>query len=131
MRAKSRFFSLRTLSFSLGALVVLVLALMFFYRQMSESVQREGEQVARDAIIRALISCYATEGSYPASLDYLINHYGIVIDEKYVVNYVVFASNVFPEVTLTNRNRGTNSGKHKPGGDNSGTDDAGKERRRQ
>ena len=70
-QAKKAKFSLRRVVFSLGALIVLALVLILFTRHVSDSVQREGERVAREAIVRALISCYAAEGSYPTSLDYL------------------------------------------------------------
>ena len=105
VRYKNRFFSLRTGLLSLGALAILVLALILFTGQVSGSVQRESERIAHDAIVRALISCYAAEGSYPSSLAYLEKRYGVTIDYgNYVVDYVVFASNVMPEVTLTKRN---------------------------
>jgi hypothetical protein len=89
---------------SLCVLALAILLILFLTRQVSDSVQREAEKIARDAIIRALITCYAAEGSYPSSLSYLERHYGVIIDhEKYIVNYGVFASNVVPEVTLRKR----------------------------
>ena len=42
-------------------------------------------------------SCYAVEGRYPESLEYLEENYGIRVDrEEYLVLYEVFADNVKP-----------------------------------
>ena len=53
------------------------------------------------ALRRGCVACYAAEGSYPADLDYLKEHYGIQVDEtQYVVYYDLFASNLMPEITV-------------------------------
>lgn len=55
----------------------------------------------KDAIDNAVVGCYATEGRYPESLDYLVENYGIQIDkERYVVIYDAFADNVRPRVQV-------------------------------
>ena len=49
----------------------------------SEESMRQLEQALR----RGCVACYAAEGSYPADLDYLKEHYGIQVDEtQYVVD---------------------------------------------
>ena len=54
-----------------------------------------------DAIQRALNLCYAQEGFYPARLDYLIGHYGIIISSAdYFVYYKTIGSNIRPDVTV-------------------------------
>ena len=99
-----RFFNTRSIIVSLSLLVILTLGFLLLTMHVSDSVERESDRIVRDAIIRALIACYAAEGSYPASLSYLEQHYGVVIDyDKYIINYGVFASNVVPEVTLRKR----------------------------
>lgn len=41
------------------------------------------------------------EGSYPESLDYLKEHYGITYDpEKYIVDYEIIGSNLMPDVKV-------------------------------
>ena len=48
-----------------------------------------------------MVSCYAIEGAYPESFDYLKENYNLYIDEdKYSVQYMVFASNIMPTVTI-------------------------------
>ena len=50
---------------------------------------------------RACIQCYAIEGRYPPSVEYLEENYGIQIDhDKYNVFYDGFASNIMPEITV-------------------------------
>ena len=104
MKKKSRFFSARyiTLTFVLFALAIFIL--IFFTNQVSQSVERESKQITRDAIIRALVTCYATEGSYPAKFSHIEEYYGVTVDyNRYIVDYEVFASNVMPEISLIDR----------------------------
>ena len=54
-----------------------------------------------DAVRRASVQCYAIEGRYPPSVEYLEEHYGIVIDRnRYNVFYDGWASNVMPDITV-------------------------------
>ncbi|MBP3926404.1 MAG: hypothetical protein J6D13_04380 [Clostridium sp.] len=54
-----------------------------------------------DAIRRASVQCYSIEGRYPPSVEYLEEHYGIVIDhERYNVFYDGWASNIMPDITV-------------------------------
>ncbi len=53
------------------------------------------------ALRRAAVACYAAEGIYPPTLDYLKQHYGVQIDEnRYAVFYEVFADNLMPDITV-------------------------------
>lgn len=55
----------------------------------------------RKALLDACIQCYALEGSYPPSLNYLNEHYGVILNkDKYFYYYEVFASNVLPDVEV-------------------------------
>jgi len=61
----------------------------------------EGKRVLEESIRRAVVSCYALEGSYPQDIEYLEENYGVRIDEnKYSVKYSIFASNIMPEITV-------------------------------
>lgn len=47
------------------------------------------------------VQCYATEGAYPPSLEYLVNHYGLVLnDEKYIYEYEPVAENLKPLIQV-------------------------------
>lgn len=69
---------------------------------VSRGSTEEGQRILEESLRRAAVSCYAIEGRYPPSLDYLTQHYGVVIDDnKYEVFYTgVFASNIMPEITV-------------------------------
>lgn len=63
--------------------------------------QEAGRQQLEDALRRAAVACYAAEGIYPPTVDYLEAHYGIQIDrQRYYVFYEVFAENVMPQITV-------------------------------
>ena len=48
--------------------------------------------------------CYAIEGMYPESVEYLCESYGLIYDKsKYIVYYDSFASNIRPTVTVLER----------------------------
>lgn len=71
---------------------------------ISKTTQAQQQASLAAAIRRSAVHCYATEGTYPASLSYLKEHYGIRYDEKkYLVDYEVFASNLMPEITVIAR----------------------------
>ncbi len=68
---------------------------------LSGKAEAEGEETLRSAIARAVVQCYAIEGRYPPSVEYLEENYGIQIDrERYYVFYEGFASNVMPDITV-------------------------------
>ena len=74
--------------------------LLSFLLFLNRTGQRSQETL-RKAITRACIQCYAIEGRYPPSVEYLEENYGIQIDhDKYNVFYDGFASNIMPEITV-------------------------------
>lgn len=55
----------------------------------------------RKSIDKAVINCYAIEGAYPESLEYIEENYGVVIDrDKFIVIYEVLGPNVLPNVIV-------------------------------
>lgn len=74
---------------------------------VSNAAEKNSEaelEAAYDSIRRAIVTCYAVEGSYPESYEYLKERYGVRVDEeKYAVIYSVFASNIMPDVTILQR----------------------------
>lgn len=56
-----------------------------------------------EMIDKALVQCYALEGSYPsgAQFDEKMAKYGVVLNnEKYIYHYEVLGSNVRPEIIV-------------------------------
>ena len=61
-------------------------------------------ELVRDAVRNAAVTCYAVEGAYPDSVDYLREHYRLAYDEnRYFVTYESFASNRIPDIYVTER----------------------------
>lgn len=69
--------------------------------RLDQGRQAEGCRLVEQALRRAAVSCYAAEGFYPPDVAYLQQHYGLQYDEeRYVVYYDRFASNLMPEITV-------------------------------
>ena len=70
-------------------------------QEAARTSDQEGLRMAQEAIERAVISCYSLEGVYPATYEEVKAKSGLAIDEdKYVIFYDVFASNMRPSVTV-------------------------------
>lgn len=86
------------------SILIFVLVIGAFVRgavSFSGKARSEGDVTLRNAIARATVQCYAIEGRYPPSVEYLEEHYGIQIDRRrYHVFYEGFASNIMPDITV-------------------------------
>lgn len=87
-----------------GTILVFLACTLLLWRGVSSiSAQAKVSQTEnlKNAIVRSAVHCYAVEGSYPESLDYIKEHYGISWDpDKYVVDYAILGSNMMPSVTI-------------------------------
>ncbi|WP_026508929.1 hypothetical protein [Butyrivibrio sp. MC2013] len=71
-----------------------------YYRQDSLS----------NALRKDIAQCYAIEGFYPPSLEYIREHYGLSYDEEvFFIDYSAFGSNIYPDVTILNIQTGVAS----------------------
>lgn len=69
--------------------------------RISAGQAEQGRQQLETALRRAAVACYAAEGIYPPTLEYLQTHYGVQIDtQRYTVFYEIFAENLMPEITV-------------------------------
>lgn len=84
--------------------LVLVLTLVLFrlgVDSLSDSTARRQKDILEKALARSISYCYAAEGTYPESLDYIREHYGLHYDEsRFFVDYRVQGGNLRPEVTI-------------------------------
>ena len=85
-----------------AVLLAAVLAIFLIcVRAVSGRTEDEELSILENAIRRASVQCYSIEGRYPPSVEYLEEHYGIVVDsDKYAVFYDGFASNLMPDITV-------------------------------
>ena len=73
-------------------------------RQAARVSDEEGLRMAEQAVRQAAVSCYALEGAYPASYVDLKQRSGVAVDEeRYIIFYEIFASNIMPDVTVLER----------------------------
>jgi|WetSurMetagenome_2_1015567.scaffolds.fasta_scaffold590620_2 hypothetical protein len=86
----------------IATFVVIAALVVYGLVNVGRGSMDEGQRLLEESLRRAAVSCYAIEGRYPPSLDYLVTYYGVVIDsERYDVFYTgVFASNILPEITV-------------------------------
>ena len=74
INAKAVLFVLLTVLVVGGFLVAL--------QNLDSGHRKEGKEQLEAAIRRSAVACYAAEGIYPPDIDYLVEHYGIQIDEE-------------------------------------------------
>ncbi len=83
---------------------VFTLITAVFYQgidSLSSSTQRRQKESLENALNRNITYCYAVEGAYPESLDYLKEHYGLTYDEdRFFVDYQVIGANILPNITI-------------------------------
>ncbi|MCR4587802.1 MAG: hypothetical protein K5682_05285 [Lachnospiraceae bacterium] len=91
------------------SLVVIVVVFLLFFRGLatvSGNTLDKQEDALNRALNRSIIQCYAVEGTYPPSLDYLKEHYGLIYDEElFFVDYTAIGSNIRPDVTVIRRTK--------------------------
>lgn len=92
---------LRSLFAPLIFFLVLLVFMAFGTGLVSRKSGEEQTKILTDAVNRAVVQCYATEGAYPPNIAYLEEHYGLLVDHtNYIVHYEAFASNIYPTVLV-------------------------------
>lgn len=88
---------------SLGTLIAILVSLLIILMvgssliRLNRQSREAGLRVAGEALERAVMQCYALEGAYPPSLDYLVENYGLLVNQgKYVYLYEPVAGNIHP-----------------------------------
>lgn len=85
--------------------IALLLAVVAFFvvgvTRLESGRQAQGKQQLEEAVRRTVVACYAVEGFYPPSVQYMQDRYALQYDEsRYVIRYEVVASNLMPEITV-------------------------------
>lgn len=84
--------------------LIILLAFIFGLSSIQESTISKQKESLETAITRDITHCYAVEGYYPPSLDYMEEHYGLTYDkELFFVDYQPIGSNMRPNVTIIMR----------------------------
>ena len=84
--------------------VIVVAALLWFATAVDSLNSGRSEEDLRqleESLRRGCVACFAAEGVYPPSVDYLKDRYGLQVDEeRYTVHYYAFAENLMPDITV-------------------------------
>lgn len=101
-KQRNRARALRLVAFALA--LVLLAGGWFAADAVGQSLREQGAVSVRDAILDSAKQCCAIEGSYPSSLEHLVNDYGLRINSSdYIITYEVFAENIVPSVVVVPR----------------------------
>ena len=87
-----------------AVLVILIAAILIVFMSgftdFGKKAEEEQLNAVRALVERAVVQCYALEGSYPPNLEYL-RSYGVVPNyDHYIYNYEVVGANVFPIIEI-------------------------------
>jgi hypothetical protein len=90
-------------------LLILIFGAIGFstYTAIDQIAARQDEDQSKAieiVLIKAAVQCYALEGSYPPDLNYLKDHYGVILNEtKYFYFYEAQGSNILPKIMVIRR----------------------------
>lgn len=84
---------------------VLFLAVTLFFclglDNLADRTREEQKKSIEEAVWHGITQCYAIEGRYPESLEYLKAEYGIRYDtDQFFVDYQILGANIMPDVTV-------------------------------
>ncbi len=84
----------------------MVICLFTAIHVLDRGYSNQGGQQLETALRRSAVACYAAEGIYPPTVDYLKEHYGVQIDtSRYHVFYEIFADNIMPQITVLEKGK--------------------------
>lgn len=99
--SRGRLRMLRFISLPLLAFILLFILFMRGVSSVSDTTYEKQEESLHTAIERSVVQCYAVEGTYPPSLTYLEDHYGLTYDhDLFFIDYQAYGSNIFPDITI-------------------------------
>ena len=92
----------RRLIACVGAFLLCLVVICASWAAIHASLKQQGAQSLQASVLESANQCYAVEGAYPISLEYLQDYYGLVFDEsEYQIDYEIFAENIAPKVKVT------------------------------
>jgi hypothetical protein len=94
----------RRIIIGLVAAVVCLFLCVFLFTRMDLDMNRQAVESLRQNVTEACVQCYAIEGTYPVSISYLEQNYGVRYDgSKYAVSLSAGSGNQLPTVQVTLR----------------------------
>lgn len=87
---------------SVAVFAVVVVITVWLIAGMERRVDEEQTVRLEEALSRAAVTCYAVEGRYPPTLEYLMDAYGVAVDfDHFMVDYMTINQNSMPFITVT------------------------------
>ncbi|MDO5518957.1 MAG: hypothetical protein Q4G58_00555 [bacterium] len=101
MKGKNIRQMLKGLLLSSITLVVFITILLKGFVYFDGVNQVQSKELLEQSVRKATVECYAVEGVYPSTLEYLEENYGIIYDkDKYGVEYGCWSSNIMPTIVV-------------------------------
>lgn len=96
-----RTFRINFISLPILAFIILFVLFMNGLTSVSDSTLEKQEESLQKAVNHIVTQCYAVEGTYPPSLDYLENHYGLTYNhDLFFIDYQAYGINMYPDITI-------------------------------
>ena len=98
----------RIISVAIPSITFVILLVIFLngIRSLNQTSYDKHQESLENALNRSISQCYAVEGVYPPSLDYIIEHYGLTDNEDlFIVDYNYYGGNLLPEVTVLRKQK--------------------------
>ena len=83
--------------------IVIITIAVISINSVGQSTEKESLAITENSIRRAMITCYAQEGRYPESIEYLKENYQLHISDDYDVYYDIFAGNIMRDVRVVRK----------------------------
>ena len=100
-RLKKFIINIKGVVFTAAILFAVVTLFIIAVNGAAEKADSSAASTLERAIRRAAVQCYAIEGFYPVELDYLVENYGLIIDEtRFMVYYRAEMPNFIPAIQV-------------------------------
>lgn len=87
--------------FTLLCILAVLLIITSAGSHFGNAYSNESLRQMEDTVRQYAVQCYALEGEYPESLDYLVDNYMLTLNEdEYVYHYKFIGSNMMPDITV-------------------------------
>lgn len=94
----------RNFILSLAVFAAVIFLFLFGVSALSEKADAQELTTLTNALNRSITRCYTLEGSYPPSVAYLVENYGLTYDEdRFYIDYHLIGSNIMPDVTVIDK----------------------------
>lgn len=88
-------------AFKILLVIVILIGTVYAFNSTSSYSSKEDLQRISETISQLSLKCYSIEGKYPKDINYLKEHYGLLLnDEEYQVIYYYEGENLEPQVEV-------------------------------